>query len=683
MAHLPVSVIVPAFNRAEVIGRALRTVASQTALPREVLVIDDGSTDQTASVAREHGARVIKLDRNSGVSAARNAGIEAAEHEWLAMLDSDDEWLPHHLATLWSMRGDHGLVFTSTLIVGGDAPPWICGPLTEGPIRSPAGLLQPFNVVPTSCVLIQRTLVRQVGGFDVGMTHAEDLDLWLRVVERTSAQASIAVTARNQRSDVQATRDHEAMGEAHRLLIERYSNQPWWHRRISTELEALDTWDDFRRRLSNRSPDVLRAVTKLTRPRRVPSLVRALRSRAKLRHRSTAHQSDPAATDEVFDPWTIEIDSPSRVTRWRSRAQKVRDLSILLPDRNRAAYIGWLGHANAGDTAVLDGYRSAFSSLSLRPLSPDGEFLRRVTGLPRAPRFGAVMLGGGTLIGTERTRQALELLHHAAPDVPLAMLGTGVEDPAWEAPYARDIALELPRWRGLLREFKGGLGVRGPRSMSILADIGVEAHVVGDPALLVGETSTRPSRGGTPVLAINIGLARHIYGGRPTEVLDRLTDAGNMAIEQGWIVHVLPVWRRDVGYSQALVERLGPRAHLFTDTIDVEPLLTRLAVADAIIGMKLHSVVLAAAVGTPGLMVAYHPKCVDFQESIGRDAAIVRTDELRDDRFLQAAEQLLADHAQSAIDVARAVSDLRTRLRSQAASITRWIEHIDANLTSR
>ena len=100
----PVSVIIPAFNRADTLPRALRSVLGQSLRPAEVIVVDDHSQDATAEVAERWGVRVIRHERNRGAAAARNTAAAAATQPWLAPLDSDDEWLPHHLATLWPLR---------------------------------------------------------------------------------------------------------------------------------------------------------------------------------------------------------------------------------------------------------------------------------------------------------------------------------------------------------------------------------------------------------------------------------------------------------------------------------------------------------------------------------------------------------------------------------------------------
>ena len=104
---LPVTVVIPAYDRAELLPRALASVAAQTAAPAEILVIDDGSADDTAAVAERLGARVLRHERNRGVSAARNTALDAAGGEWVAFLDTDDEWLPFHLERLWPRRDGH------------------------------------------------------------------------------------------------------------------------------------------------------------------------------------------------------------------------------------------------------------------------------------------------------------------------------------------------------------------------------------------------------------------------------------------------------------------------------------------------------------------------------------------------------------------------------------------------
>ena len=94
-----ISVVIPAYNSAAQLARALDSVLAQTRPAEEILVVDDGSTDATAEVARSYGDAVrLIAQANAGAAAARNAGIRAARGTWIAFLDADDEWLPDRLA---------------------------------------------------------------------------------------------------------------------------------------------------------------------------------------------------------------------------------------------------------------------------------------------------------------------------------------------------------------------------------------------------------------------------------------------------------------------------------------------------------------------------------------------------------------------------------------------------------
>ena len=101
VARLPVAVVIPAHNRANMVARAVRSALTQRPNPpTEVIVVDDCSNDETGEAARLAGARVIRHHVNRGEAEARNTAIRAATQPWVALLDSDDEWLPHHLAEL-------------------------------------------------------------------------------------------------------------------------------------------------------------------------------------------------------------------------------------------------------------------------------------------------------------------------------------------------------------------------------------------------------------------------------------------------------------------------------------------------------------------------------------------------------------------------------------------------------
>ncbi len=92
------SVVIPAYNREAIVGRAIQSALDQSFAPHEILVVDDGSSDRTAEVVASFGERVTLIKRaNGGAPAARNSGIQAAKGEWIAFLDSDDYWTSDHL----------------------------------------------------------------------------------------------------------------------------------------------------------------------------------------------------------------------------------------------------------------------------------------------------------------------------------------------------------------------------------------------------------------------------------------------------------------------------------------------------------------------------------------------------------------------------------------------------------
>ena len=99
---VPVSVIIPAYNAAPWLVAAIESVHSQTLAPAELIVVDNGSTDDTGAIASNLGATVL-YEPQQGAAAARNTGLRAASHEWVALLDADDYWLPDKLSVQWAL----------------------------------------------------------------------------------------------------------------------------------------------------------------------------------------------------------------------------------------------------------------------------------------------------------------------------------------------------------------------------------------------------------------------------------------------------------------------------------------------------------------------------------------------------------------------------------------------------
>lgn len=182
-----VSVIIPTYNRAHTLPRALDSVLAQTCTADEIIVVDDGSTDETCDLLSQRYPQVTLIQQdNSGVSAARNRAIEVAQGEWLAFLDSDDEWLPHKLASQFALLEqavEHRLIHSDEIWVRngrrvnqmkkhGKSGGWIfrrCLPLCA---------------ISPSAAMVHRELFEVVGLFDEQLPVCEDYDLWLRITSR-------------------------------------------------------------------------------------------------------------------------------------------------------------------------------------------------------------------------------------------------------------------------------------------------------------------------------------------------------------------------------------------------------------------------------------------------------------------------------------------------------------------
>jgi glycosyltransferase involved in cell wall biosynthesis len=243
--RLPISVVIPAFNRQDYVVACIESAASQTAAPQEILVIDDGSTDETGTIARRLGATVIR-QANAGVSAARNTGIKAASAPWIAFLDTDDVWLPEKLEMQWealalcpragiafcdfSQFNDGGTIVESTLPTYKSyaavkrretAPGLFCcdhGSLCDAFTQA--------NFMLTSSLVIRRDLLLSVGLFDVELRHREDYELLLRLVTVSTAAAVERPLVRYRHHGENASKEWMPMLLGRALIADRVIRSP-------------------------------------------------------------------------------------------------------------------------------------------------------------------------------------------------------------------------------------------------------------------------------------------------------------------------------------------------------------------------------------------------------------------------------------------------------------------------
>jgi len=200
---MPVSVVIPTYNRAAIVTRAIDSVLVQTYPHFEIIVVDDGSTDNTSEVLNERYGGRVRLVRqsNMGVAAARNAGVAAARYDLVAFLDSDDYWLPRKLEVQVPLMADEAVVLSFTN--------WWRGKDSSGQDyfskvglsfeSEPSVIDCPLRImarmhgtgVHLSVCLCRKSAIRRVGGFDERMKIYEDT----RILWRLSLEGKFAVTS--------------------------------------------------------------------------------------------------------------------------------------------------------------------------------------------------------------------------------------------------------------------------------------------------------------------------------------------------------------------------------------------------------------------------------------------------------------------------------------------------------
>ncbi|UOG59627.1 glycosyltransferase family 2 protein [Leptospira noguchii] len=190
MNNVPISVVIPTYNRENKILNSISSVLKQTLPPKEIIVVDDGSTDATVSKIQETFSDKVQilLLEHKGVSHARNRGVENATGDWIAFLDSDDEWLSEKLDKQWKHIEEH----PETEILQSQEI-WIrngrkVNPPTrlskkDGDIFEQS--LEFCSVTPSS-VLLKKELYQNQGGMDEKLLACEDYDLWLRITSQTT-----------------------------------------------------------------------------------------------------------------------------------------------------------------------------------------------------------------------------------------------------------------------------------------------------------------------------------------------------------------------------------------------------------------------------------------------------------------------------------------------------------------
>lgn len=302
---ITISVVIPCYNREHTIAEAVRSAATQTRPALEIIVVDDGSTDDSVHVAENAGARVVRMTANRGNAAARNAGIHAASGDAIAWLDSDDYWDPHHLETvaaLLDLYPDAAVASSAVRRVGAASGTWYCS-VPEGP---PSNVFRKAFydwIIPSITTITRRDAILAAGAFDESERFAVDFDAWLRLARRHKFVASREITASWRWHDAQLsgslTRQLEATYRSRARMLRDVTSSG--DTELASELALLfrtrweqdvqSAWDASNREWLHRLVELSRLVPELSRPvvrkwavrsripRAVVNAVRAYRSR--------------------------------------------------------------------------------------------------------------------------------------------------------------------------------------------------------------------------------------------------------------------------------------------------------------------------------------------------------------------------------------------------------------------
>ena len=184
---MKISVIIPTYNRKHTLQRAIDSVLSQTFKPYEIIIVDDGSKDGTKEWLLQNYPSVQYIHQpNNGVSSARNKGIQISQGSWIALLDSDDEWMPEKLeyqSRFLEVNRDSSFCHTNEI--------WIRNGVRVNQMKKHKKYggdifkhcLDICRISPSSSI-INKDVFEEVGAFDESLTVCEDYDLWLRVTAK-------------------------------------------------------------------------------------------------------------------------------------------------------------------------------------------------------------------------------------------------------------------------------------------------------------------------------------------------------------------------------------------------------------------------------------------------------------------------------------------------------------------
>lgn len=187
MSGPKISVVIPTYNAAHLVVDAIDSVLAQTAPADEIIVIDDGSADNTSAALARYGDRLRYIvQKNAGASSARNHGVQLAQGDYVAFLDADDVWHPRRLEFQLKAIAKHpdlGLLGCKVFEWPADRMPKVNEAEAETVVFVPWDQLVLKTCIATTSSIVRKSIVDQLGGFDTSLKSTEDRDLWVRIAE--------------------------------------------------------------------------------------------------------------------------------------------------------------------------------------------------------------------------------------------------------------------------------------------------------------------------------------------------------------------------------------------------------------------------------------------------------------------------------------------------------------------
>ena len=236
-----VSVVIPCYNYGRFVAEAIECALNQTWQPLEVIVVDDGSTDDTRQRLAPYLDRIRYVYQdNKGLSAARNTGIRHARGDWVALLDADDLWHPRKTERQLGVAG----IDASVGLVGSPTCSEMPAELPDAPATREIGVHDFFFGVPVtgSSTLIRRNAFDLVGGFDETLTSVEDRDMWLRLAVAVRALQVSTPCWRYRDHSGQMSRNAQRMFANYLRVLTDFSSQtPSMHATVAARSPTC-TW---------------------------------------------------------------------------------------------------------------------------------------------------------------------------------------------------------------------------------------------------------------------------------------------------------------------------------------------------------------------------------------------------------------------------------------------------------